>query len=107
MVVYDILFSKEDIYFRARGHAFREEDTVDASGNNLICAIISTISQLCGMGCAEYADCKEGAWESGHLEFNCLRTPETEVIVRTALLGLDRVAELYPAQVQRGDVDVG
>lgn len=108
MITYNALIDKDGIYFCCRGHAGYKEKYIDSAGNNLVCAVVSAIVQTCAAGCGEYANrYEEKACENGHLEFICSRNPQTEAIVRTALLGLDEAVRQYPEQVQRGDVDVG
>lgn len=108
MITYDVLIDKDGIYFCCYGHAGHTEKHIDAAGNNLVCAVVSAISQTCAAGCGEYSSrYDEKACEAGRLEFICSRNPQTEAIVRAALLGLDEAVRQYPEQVQRGDVDVG
>lgn len=108
MITYRVLIDKDGIYFGCCGHAGHDEKHIDAAGNNLVCAVVSAVAQTAAAGCGEYASrYDEKARTAGRLEFICSRNPETEAIVRTALLGLDEVARQYPAQVQRGDVDGG
>lgn len=107
MITYNVLIDKDGIYFCCKGHAAHDAKHIDTAGNNLVCAVVSAIAQTCAAGCGEYANqYNEKACEAGCLEFICSRNPQTEAITRAALLGLDEAVRQYPAQVQRGDVDV-
>lgn len=101
MFMYEAVTGEKEIHFACAGHCPSDEFVRDINGNNIVCAIVSTIAQCCAVGCQLYADdYKELAMESGRCEFICSRSPQTEAIVKTALIGLDEAAEQYPSYVQ-------
>lgn len=94
--------------FAAEGMRGTKKSISTAPGIIWYVLLFPAIAQTCAAGCGEYANrYEEKACENGHLEFICSRNPQTESIVRTALLGLDEAVRQYPEQVQRGDIDVG
>lgn len=74
-----------------RGHASGKK------GQNIVCAGVSAVAQAAFIGCAEYGQAEvQGKIISGNLVFHCLKTPETEAIINTALWALETLKKQYP-----------
>ena len=93
------------ITLEANGHA--NSFHVDKDGNDLICAIVSTIVQVAYLGCeAHTSECNIVRHYDGHFAFKCRSNPNTRAIIKTALLGLRDAASQYPSFVrEKGEPD--
>lgn len=75
-----------------RGHAHYAP-----KGEDIVCAAVSAIGQTAAQGCKAYdAKTEIRHCADGHVVFICDKRPETEAIIRAALIGLDSVKEIQP-----------
>ena len=105
MTEYSVTEENNYITLEAFGHA--NSFYVDKEGNDLVCAIVSTITQVAFLGCKEFTkECNVIKHYSGNFSFKCRSNPNTRAIIYTALLGLREAAKQYPSFLrEKGGVD--
>lgn len=80
---------KTGIYIR--GHADYAKD------DDIVCAAVSAIGQTAAQAVEVYGKNVEiRHCSKGHIMFVCDANPEAELIIKTALLGLNSIKEQYP-----------
>lgn len=84
-----------------RGFAIKGHAEWADSGSDIVCAAVSSLSQTALLGLEYYAkDQVSYRHESGHLTVQLKHpTAETDVILRTMVLGLHEIARQYSSYV--------
>lgn len=99
--------TEEDRYITLEAHGHANSFYVDNEGHDLVCAVVSTITQVAYLGCSKYSgECNVIQCFDGNFSFKCRSNPSTRAIIETALLGLRDAAEQYPAFIrEKGEAD--
>lgn len=99
MTTFAVKYENKMIELIADGHA--NSFFVDKDGNDLVCAVVSTIMQCAYAGCEKYsAECSIIQCYGGHFSFKCRSNPNTRAIIDTALIGLREAARQFPESIK-------
>lgn len=99
MTTFAVTKENKFIELTADGHA--ESFFLDKDGNDLVCAVVSTILQCAYAGCEKYsAECSIIRCYDGHFSFKCRSNPNTRAIIDTALIGLREAARQFPESIR-------
>lgn len=95
MVHYELLAfeDKELIGLAVEGHA---TEYGGRSGENIVCAAVSAVSDMAVRGCGHYDSKLECGADQGLIYFTCKKSAETMAILKAAMLGLDEIRSQYP-----------
>lgn len=85
--------------FTATGHTGYAEE-----GEDIVCAAVSAITQTAMMGLQHYEPTTQAQWEAGDDPILSVKVPrpgrETEVILRTMVIGLEDILSGVPQYVR-------
>lgn len=99
MTTFAVKYEYKYIELSAEGHA--DSFFVDKDGNDLVCAVVSTILQCAYAGCEKYSsECAIVRCYDGHFSFKCRSNPTVRAIIDTALMGLREAARQFPKSIQ-------
>ena len=97
------------VRFRTEGNRVTGFDSVGHSGyaeegEDIVCAAVSAITQTAMMGLQHYEPTTQAQWEAGDDPILSVKVPrpgrETEVILRTMVIGLEDILSGVPQYVR-------